>query len=214
MNQGKKTLVALCALLLGVVLGGCSMTDKMSTFDPAGEISRMQLNVFYVTLWVSLGIFVVVGSLLVFSVVALFTGASVWGSVWGPAEPVAIWLTGLKVGGALLLYYLPLMTWLLLASAWARKLPFLHAVLPPVLLTIRARLFLGSNRFGTWLGEWLLAGTRVVSGSSVARYDHTLSFGVDNVGSFLLQPGIVVGLVATTAMILVSIRVRRWRELG
>ncbi len=152
--------------------------------------------------------------LLVFSVVALFSGASVWGSVWGPAEPVAIWLTGLKVGGALVLYYLPLMTWLLLASAWARKLPFLHAVLPPVLLIIGERLFLGSNRFGSWLGDWLHAGTRVVSGSSVARYDHTLSFGVDNVGGFLLQPGLVVGLAVAVAMVLVSIRVRRWRELG
>lgn len=148
------------------------------------------------------------------SVVVLFSGASLWQSVWGPAEPLAIWITGLKLYGALALYYLPLMAWLLLAGSWARKLPFLHAVVPPVLLIIGERLFLGSNRFAEWLGTWLLQGFKVVEGSSVTRYDHTLSFGVENIASFVFTPGVLGGLVIAAAMVAGAIRVRRWRELG
>ncbi|MBM3463687.1 MAG: cytochrome c oxidase subunit II, partial [Armatimonadetes bacterium] len=53
---------------LAMILAGCDTTDRMSTFDAEGPVSLLQLNVFYVTLWVSLGIFVVVGSLLVFTI--------------------------------------------------------------------------------------------------------------------------------------------------
>lgn len=62
--------LALAVALLGVaaVLSGCGSVDKQSTFETFGPVSKLQLDVFYVTLWVSLGIFAVVGSLLVFTV--------------------------------------------------------------------------------------------------------------------------------------------------
>jgi ABC-2 type transport system permease protein len=152
--------------------------------------------------------------LLLAAFLVLVNGGSIWQSVLGPAEPLAIWLTGLKLYGALALYYMPLLAWLLLASAWARKLPFLHAVVPPVLLIIGERLFLGSTRFAEWLGTWLMNGFMVVEGSSVTRYNHTLSFGVDHIGAFVFTPGVLGGLVVAGLMVAGSIRIRRWRELG
>lgn len=45
------------------------------------------------------------------------------------------------------LWYLPLMGWLLLASAWAKKAPFLWSVLPPVAIAVLEEMFFDSNHF-------------------------------------------------------------------
>ncbi|MCB9472940.1 MAG: ABC-2 transporter permease [Candidatus Delongbacteria bacterium] len=148
------------------------------------------------------------------SVVALVCGASIWGSVWGPAEPLRIWLTGIQLWGVLLLYYMPLATWMLLASAWARKSPFLHAVAPVIVLALAEKIILGSDRFIEWIMEWMAGGVAVLANGSVTRYAHTLSFGVSNLGSFMTQPSIYVGLLVSVGFLLATIRVRRWRELG
>ena len=44
-----------------------NMTGQQSALDPAGPIARNQLNIFYVTLWVTLFLFVTVGGALAFS---------------------------------------------------------------------------------------------------------------------------------------------------
>ena len=59
------------AALAGVMLlSGCVWFDgPQSTFDPAGPVAREQLHLFYVTCWVTLVIFVLVGSTLAYAMV-------------------------------------------------------------------------------------------------------------------------------------------------
>lgn len=57
---------ALLTLSLGVT--GCSFTTPQSSLDPKGPVAQAQLDLFYVTVWVCLGIFVVVGGALVWVV--------------------------------------------------------------------------------------------------------------------------------------------------
>jgi len=55
-------------LLFTLGLAGCSFTTKQSSLDPKGPVAQAQLDLFYVTVWVCLGIFIVVGGALVWVV--------------------------------------------------------------------------------------------------------------------------------------------------
>jgi cytochrome c oxidase subunit 2 len=59
------------AALAGLsLLSGCIWLDgPQSTFDPNGPVARHQMDVFYVTCWVSLVIFVLVGSVLAYATI-------------------------------------------------------------------------------------------------------------------------------------------------
>ena len=47
------------------------------------------------------------------------------------------------------LWYAPLYGWLLLVSAWARRTPFLWAVLPPLAIGVVERIAFGTSHFGS-----------------------------------------------------------------
>jgi len=53
---------------LALVMAGCSFTGKQSTLDPKGPVAAQQLNLFYITVWVSLFIFIIVGSIMAVAV--------------------------------------------------------------------------------------------------------------------------------------------------
>ena len=61
----------MAAALAGtVLLSGCFWLDgPQSTFDPSGPVARRQMDLFYTTCWVSLVIFVVVGSVLAYAMI-------------------------------------------------------------------------------------------------------------------------------------------------
>lgn len=69
------TRAAVGLALVGVLLGatGCAnwpiwSTDRMSTMDPKGDLAAMQFDLWLVTLWVTMVIFVLVGGLLAFAI--------------------------------------------------------------------------------------------------------------------------------------------------
>lgn len=56
--------------LMGVLfLAGCDYQSRQSTFDPKGPLAKDQLDLFYITLWVVLFLFVTVGSALLYAVI-------------------------------------------------------------------------------------------------------------------------------------------------
>lgn len=55
-------------LALALVAAGCGLDGPQSTLDPDGPVAGLQYDVFQVTLWVSLGIFMVVGSLMLYAI--------------------------------------------------------------------------------------------------------------------------------------------------
>jgi len=52
-----------------VFLVGCDFQSRQSTFDPKGPVAREQLDLFYITVWVVLFLFVAVGSVLLYAVI-------------------------------------------------------------------------------------------------------------------------------------------------
>ena len=110
------------------------------------------------------------GPALAFAVVAAFqlvallmaTGVMLWSGTDGwyyALDPVAVLGAWGLFAWALVaqsLVYLPIVAWLMLASAWAKKAPFLWAVVPPLFVLIVEgwiRRFDGDTVLGTWLAE-------------------------------------------------------------
>jgi cytochrome c oxidase subunit 2 len=62
---------AAAALAAVTLLSGCvwNFDGPQSTFDPAGPVARRQLDLFYLTCWVCLVIFVIVGAVLAYAMI-------------------------------------------------------------------------------------------------------------------------------------------------
>jgi len=61
-GRAARWLALAAGLGVALLLAGCSFTTKQSALDPKGPVARDQLHLFYVTVWVSLFIFLVVGT--------------------------------------------------------------------------------------------------------------------------------------------------------
>lgn len=59
----------LLAAVSTVLLTGCPFDTRQSSLDPKGPIAQMQYDLFMLTVWVTLGIFIVVGGVLVWAVI-------------------------------------------------------------------------------------------------------------------------------------------------
>ena len=83
----------------------------------------------------------------------------VFGNVLWQSRPVAaspgLWLYVIATG---VLWYAPVVGWLLLVSAWARRAVILHALLPPLAVMLAERLFLGTHVTAIVLRDRLLGG--------------------------------------------------------
>ncbi len=90
------------------------------------------------------------------------------------------------------LWYAPLAAWLLIASAFARRVPILTATLPVLGLTIAEKLLLGTGYF------WSIFKARLAP--------------APDLGTTLADPGLWLGLLLTAAFLMGAIRLRRYRD--
>ena len=67
--RGFRRLRPAFCLLFVLLLAGCDLNTRMSTFAAKGPIAEEQLKLFMLTVWVSLGIFIVVGGAYVYAIV-------------------------------------------------------------------------------------------------------------------------------------------------
>jgi ABC-2 type transport system permease protein len=118
----------------------------------------------------------------------------------------------------LLLYHLvavhslswaPLWGWLLLASAWSRRAPFLWATLPPLAVGLAERIAFNTSFFGHWLAYRLSGGSQ---GASPGGDQMTMaSMTPASPGQFLTSPGFWFGLVLAALFLAAAVRLRRHR---
>lgn len=112
------------------------------------------------------------------------------------------------------LWWAPVYAWLLLVSVWARRAPFLWAVLPPLAVAVTERLAFGANHFGDILVSRLSGcfeeafvaptqGSRQIPVIGVAQID---------AGRFLATPGVWVGLAVAAAFLAATVWLRRRRD--
>jgi ABC-2 type transport system permease protein len=109
-----------------------------------------------------------------------------------------------------MLWYAPFYAWLLLVSAWARRAPFLWALLPPFAIGIFEKIAFHSSHFAGLLLYRVGGGTE-----ADASMQHSLSLqsGMHPApGRFLSTPGLWLGLLVTAIFLAAAIRLRRYRE--
>ena len=63
-----KFFVTLSSLSVLLIVTGCDLNTRMSTFKPKGPIAQEQLDLFMLTVWVTLGIFIAVGGTYLYAV--------------------------------------------------------------------------------------------------------------------------------------------------
>lgn len=180
-----------------------------------------------------IGIATMIGFGVIVSLFILLNGANPFTLYWGQLDFFS--LLGTMFGWIPLyaLWALPTAGWLMLCSAWAKSKPFLWAIVLPVgagLLVSWFGLFRMFEGGASWFWEHVVAralssawpGSHLLGYVGTSYMDHLddtpdALFGFEGmlVGSHLLAtPALWIGAVAGVAMILVAIRLRRWRDEG
>jgi ABC-2 type transport system permease protein len=106
------------------------------------------------------------------------------------------------------LWHAPLYSWLLLVSAWARRLPILWAVMPPLVLGAFQQLAFGSSQIGALIRHR-------VAGALALAFDFKAQGHIVPVLEpvrFLSSPGLWSGLLFAAAFLALAARLRRKRE--
>lgn len=130
-----------------------------------------------------------------------------------PAVPAQLFAAPLSMIYGLVtaaLWYAPIYAWLLLVSGWARRSPFLWAVLPPAALCLVEKLAFNTYHLASFLGH------RLVGGGSEAFMGKSHGMNADvtqlNPGGFLASPGLWLGLLFAAACVAGAVWLRRRRE--
>jgi ABC-2 type transport system permease protein len=107
------------------------------------------------------------------------------------------------------LWYAPFWGWLLLCSAWARRMPVLWATLPPLAVGLVEKIAFGTGHFGQWLVD------RLSGGPGGAASEHGAMTMADvtphSPAEVLVSPGFWLGLAVTAAFLVLAVRLRRSR---
>jgi ABC-2 type transport system permease protein len=105
------------------------------------------------------------------------------------------------------LWYAPFYGWLLLASAWAKRAPFLWAALPLFAVGIVEKIAFNTSYFGALLANRFSGGP---SGGTFTGRDIAMDPIMQlTPGKFLTSPGLWLGLAITAAFLVAAVRLLR-----
>ena len=105
------------------------------------------------------------------------------------------------------LWCAPVFAWLLFVSAWATRVPFLWAVLPPAAIAVIERLTFNSSYFTTLLRTYFF-GSGVGSGMP-ASHVLTMDMMATPLSETLLHPAFWAGLAISALLLFGAVRLRR-----
>ncbi len=182
------------------------------------------------TIGILIGITTALGVHLLLAVYLAFHGVNVFDLLLAAANPFKVFGYLLATIPLNIVWALPTVGWLLLCSAWARSKPFLWAVALPIgagvlssWFDVMRELSLPDTWFWTQIVARLLGSIVPASWidfSTLERIDFRgpedfmdwASLG--NFYSVLAEPSAWIWAAAGVAMIVLSIRLRRWRDEG
>jgi ABC-2 type transport system permease protein len=132
--------------------------------------------------------------------------------LWTRLPLLPMWLALLYALGALALWHAPLYAWLLLVSAWARRAPFLWAVLPLLAIAVFEAVTFRTPVFVSFLKD------RVVGWFHLAFADGPQEGASSDIlsqltpGRYLASPSLWIGLAFAASFLVAAARLRRKRE--
>lgn len=108
------------------------------------------------------------------------------------------------------LWFAPLYGWLLLVSAWARRLAFLWAALPLIIVGVVERVAFNTTHLTNWLAYRFggAPGGNAYPGGNMAMHEWSHL----QLSEALLNPGLWTGLGFAALCVLLATRMRRGRE--
>ncbi|HEY5020460.1 MAG TPA: ABC-2 transporter permease [Steroidobacteraceae bacterium] len=116
---------------------------------------------------------------------------------------------------ATLCWYAPYAAYLMLASAWARRSPYVWALIPPILLAILERMIFGTNYVSHIIGrsfsELMNLAFHANAQVSLPGRSRLISSSPDP-AALLASPQLWLGLAAAAMMLALAIRLRRYRD--
>jgi ABC-2 type transport system permease protein len=116
--------------------------------------------------------------------------------------------------GVTALWYSPIYAWLLFVSGWARRVPFLWAVLPPLGLCILEKIAFDTSHIASLLA-YRFTGVFTEGFAMPPHGDHTIDpIAVLAPARFVSSPGLWSGLVIAAGLLAASVWLRRYREPG
>jgi ABC-2 type transport system permease protein len=155
-------------------------------------------------------------ALLIAFVISVRAHLAFGNSLWRPElwlQVQALWLYVIATG---VLWYAPVVGWLLLVSAWAKRAVILQALLPPLAIMLAELLFLGTRVSCIVLRDRLLGG-------GYAAFHHPIHWSLargemtpgvwqlpDPVG-FLSSPDVWIGVAVGAACIAGAVQLRKRR---
>src|SRR6266478_4392169 len=108
------------------------------------------------------------------------------------------------------LWHAPFYGWLLLVSGWARRAPFLWAVLPVLAICVVEKIAFNTSHFAALLGDRFAGGPEAVALTGASRFPIEPGMQLTP-GHFLSSPGLWIGLGVTAALLAAAVRLRRYR---
>jgi len=107
------------------------------------------------------------------------------------------------------LWYAPFYGWLLLVSAWARRMPFLWAALPLLAIGVVEKIAFNTSHFGAMLAYRMGGPESAASTAGKMSMDSLMQV---TLGQFLMSPGLWIGLAVTALFLATAVQLRRYRE--
>ena len=105
------------------------------------------------------------------------------------------------------LWYAPFYGWFMLVSAWARRAPFVWAILPPFAIAMVEKIAFNTSYFAALL-QSRVRGPEAVA-FAAPGHDSMHALTLLNLGQFLSSPGLWIGLAFFAACLAAAMRLRR-----
>lgn len=143
------------------------------------------------------------------------------GLMWNPEALLAGVSSAVLIAVISVLWYSPLVAYLLLASAWAPKAPFLWGIVPPLAGVLLERIATGTDYLGDFLVWRLFGPFKALGGDSSDSPGIVIDSGnlpgtatalAERLVEFIASPGTLAGLVVGAALLGAAISLRRYRD--
>ena len=134
--------------------------------------------------------------------------------LWAQAPLVSMPLLVVYALATLTLWWAPVYAWLMFISGWAKRAPFLWAVLPPLFLALAEKIALGTENVGSLILYRVAGGFQqafVIPTQAAVKAGTAFPSGLPQLdpAKFVATPGLWIGLAVAAALFAACVWLRR-----